>query len=165
MIVRLKNFCKSEKFVKSLKNIAVVFAYVIIAVALMSNFGFADDDDSTSLAGQKDLRTISVPTKDDVPKDNLTTMMWDGFERVQSVMLTFSIPAVVIAVGCGVFIKKFSMGKQDKIELGNKLIRDSIIGFIVINAMPTIAKTIYQFIRDEDKLNSEAMITYFKNFF
>jgi len=134
MIKRLKSFCKNGKFVNNLKNVLVVFSYVIIAIALMSSFSFADEDGFGSDSGKK---------------QDIETTINDGMEKVQSLMFKFSTGAVVIAVGCGVFIKKFSMGKQDKIELGNKLIRDSIIGFIVLNAMPIIATTVQGFLKEE----------------
>lgn len=148
MIKRLKSFCKSENTVNNLKNVLVVFSYVIIAIALMSSFSFAEDGNY---------------------EDGIDQVVSDGMEKVQSLMFKFSTGAVVIAVGCGVFIKKFSMGKQDKIELGNKLIRDSIIGFIVLNAMPIIATTVQSFLKSEgggEAVNQEQasmIIEYFKS--
>lgn len=154
MIKRLKSFCKSENIVNNLKNVLVAFSYVIIAIALMSNFSFADvDGEFADVGGESQLETT----------------IDDGMAKIQGLMFKFSTGAVVIAVGCGVFIKKFSMGKQDKIELGNKLIRDSIIGFIVLNAMPIIATTVQGFLKDEggaEAVNQEQasmIIEYFKS--
>ena len=159
MIKRLKSFCKNGKFVNNLKNVVVAFSYVIIAIALMSSFSFAEDLDPTE--------SQDYDYQDDAIADTVDS----GMAKIQSLMFKFSTGAVVIAVGCGVFIKKFSMGKQDKIELGNKLIRDSIIGFVVLNAMPIIATTVQGFLEGKgggiSGVNSDAeasmIIEYFKS--
>lgn len=49
-----------------------------------------------------------------------------------------STAAAGVGVGTGVFMKKLSMGKQDKIELGNKVTKDSIIGWATLNALGII---------------------------
>ena len=133
MIKDLKAFCKSDRFVHGLKNFVVVCAYVIIIVALVSSFAFAE---ASSSSKKPDLQEA--------------TETW--LTKIQNYMFKISTGAVVIAVGTGVFIKKFSMGKQDKIETGNKLIRDSIIGFVVLNAMPIIARTIQSMTTEEGGL-------------
>jgi hypothetical protein len=49
-----------------------------------------------------------------------------------------STAAAGVGVGTGTFMKKLSFGKQDKIELGNKVIKDSIIGWVVLNGLGLI---------------------------
>lgn len=49
-----------------------------------------------------------------------------------------STAAAGVGVGTGVFMKKLSLGKQDKIELGNKVAKDSIIGWVTLNALGII---------------------------
>jgi len=49
-----------------------------------------------------------------------------------------STAAAGVGVGTGVFMKKLSLGKQDKIELGNKVTKDSIIGWATLNALGLI---------------------------
>ena len=49
-----------------------------------------------------------------------------------------STAAAGVGVGTGVFMKKLSLGKQDKIELGNKVTKDSIIGWATLNALGII---------------------------
>ena len=170
MIKRLKDFCKSEDLVNNLKNVLVVFAYVVIVIALMSRFAFAEVRGSSSY--DRSYKILEVDDDDDDDDDDdgdggdgIEATIDDGMAKIQGLMFKFSTGAVVIAVGCGVFIKKFSMGKQDKIELGNKLIRDSIIGFIVLNAMPIIATTIQNFLKDEGGAEATSIIEqYFRNF-
>jgi hypothetical protein len=49
-----------------------------------------------------------------------------------------STAAAGVGVGTGVFMKKLSLGKQDRIELGNKVVKDSIIGWGTLNAIGII---------------------------
>lgn len=53
-------------------------------------------------------------------------------------MQTASHFAAGIGVATGAFMKKFSMGKPDKIDTGNKLIKDSILGWVMINGLGLI---------------------------
>ena len=116
-----------EKFLKGLKNVAIVSAYAVIAVALMQKMSFAVDQ----VEG-----TINVTSGD------FFKTAGKMLNTIKNGLLSISAAAVTIAVACGVFMKKFSMGKQDKIETGNKLIRDSIIGFVVLNSMTYITSYI-----------------------
>ena len=49
-----------------------------------------------------------------------------------------STAAAGVGVGTGVFMKKLSFGKQEKIELGNKVAKDSVIGWATLNALGII---------------------------
>lgn len=126
----IKKFNKT-KFLKGVKNVAIVSAYAIIAVALIQKMGYA-----------------AVPSQytGDLGADANTLFNRAGaiLNTIKGGLLKISAAAVTIAVACGVFMKKFSMGKQDKIETGNKLIRDSIIGFVVLNSMTYITDYIMQ---------------------
>jgi hypothetical protein len=52
--------------------------------------------------------------------------------------VAMSTAAAGVGVGTGVFMKKLSLGKQDKIELGNRIVKDSIIGWMTLNALGII---------------------------
>lgn len=49
-----------------------------------------------------------------------------------------STAAAGVGVGTGVFMKKLSFGKQDRIEVGNKVVKDSLIGWATLNALGII---------------------------
>lgn len=121
-----------EKVLKCAKNVAIMSAYAIITVALVNKFGYAtsvsDGDASNQLFGRAQYI----------------------LDQVKKGLLGLSAGAVTIAVACGVFMKKFSMGKQDKIEVGNKLIRDSIVGFVVLNSMTYITSFIMTMSKEAD---------------
>ena len=114
-----KNDLKIDKIVRYVKNFLIVLSYVIIAMVFMSEVVLADDPAYSDIFNQADVM----------------------FSYVQGKLFQLSGGAVIIAVGIGIFMKKFSMGKQDKIETGNKIIRDSLVGFLFLNSMPVVVKT------------------------
>lgn len=54
---------------------------------------------------------------------------------VASTIVTISSAAALVGVGTGAFLKKFSLGKPDRIDMGNKLIYNSIWGWVLINGL------------------------------
>lgn len=66
--------------------------------------------------------------------DNAQQLLNDVYGR----LVAFSTAAAGIGVGTGVFMRKFSFGKQHQIELGGKIIKDSIIGWCVLNGLALI---------------------------
>ena len=66
--------------------------------------------------------------------DNASQLLNDVYLK----FVGMSTAAAGVGVGTGVFMKKLSLGKQDKIELGNKVVKDSIIGWITLNALGII---------------------------
>ena len=63
----------------------------------------------------------------------LVTTISSAFEKIEDYILKISTPAAAVAVGSGVFMKKFSFGDEEKIRTANKLIRGSLFsyGFIL----------------------------------
>lgn len=57
----------------------------------------------------------------------------NAFEKIEGYITKISTPAAAVAVGTGVFMKKFSFGDEEKIRTANKLIRGSLFsyGFIL----------------------------------
>lgn len=66
--------------------------------------------------------------------DNAQSLLNDVYAK----FVGFSTAAAGIGVGTGVFMRKFSLGKQHQIELGGKIIKDSIIGWGVLNSVGLI---------------------------
>ncbi len=63
----------------------------------------------------------------------LITTLDSAFEKIESYIMKISTPAAAVAVGTGVFMKKFSFGDEERIRTANKLIRGSLFsyGFIL----------------------------------
>jgi len=66
----------------------------------------------------------------------------DAFEDIESWILKISTPAAAVAVGTGVFMKKFSFGDEEKIRTGKKLIRGSLFSYAFILAIDLILSAI-----------------------
>ena len=69
-----------------------------------------------------------------------------AFETIQSWLVTLSTPAAAVAVGVGVFMKKFSFGDEERIRTAKKLIRGSLFSYGFILAIDLILSTIKSFI-------------------
>ena len=69
-----------------------------------------------------------------------------AFENIEKWLLKIATPAAAVAVGSGVFMKKFSFGDEEKIRTGNKLIKGSLFSYAFILATNLILSTIQSFI-------------------
>ncbi len=65
-----------------------------------------------------------------------------AFEEIESWILKVSTPAAAVAVGSGVFMKKFSFGDEEKIRTGKKLIKGSLFSYAFILAIDLILSAI-----------------------
>jgi len=69
-----------------------------------------------------------------------------AFEDIEKWLLKLSTPAAAVAVGVGVFMKKFSFGDEERIRTGKKLIKGSLFSYAFILATNLILSTIQSFI-------------------
>lgn len=65
-----------------------------------------------------------------------------AFESIESWILKISTPAAAVAVGSGVFMKKFSFGDEEKIRTGKKVIKGSLFSYAFILAIDLILSAI-----------------------
>lgn len=65
-----------------------------------------------------------------------------AFESIEGWILKISTPAAAVAVGTGVFMKKFSFGDEEKIRTGKKLIKGSLFSYAFILAIDLILSAI-----------------------
>ena len=65
-----------------------------------------------------------------------------AFENIKNWILKISTPAAAVAVGTGVFMKKFSFGDEEKIRTGKKLIKGSLFSYAFILAIDLILSAI-----------------------
>ncbi|MBP5427264.1 MAG: hypothetical protein J6Y29_05185 [Clostridiales bacterium] len=120
MIKKIKNISEKIKkktsdkdFMIKLKNIVVLGTYVLFFVALLSE---------TCLAANETIL------------DSFNNMLND----VKKSLLKYSAAAAAIGIATGAFMKKFSFGRQEQIEKGGKLMRNSVIAFVIVHAAPRI---------------------------
>lgn len=77
---------------------------------------------------------------DNTPK--LVSKLDDAFLSIENWLLTLSTPAAAVAVGVGVFMKKFSFGDEERIRISKKLIRGSLFSYAFILAIDLILSAI-----------------------
>ena len=65
-----------------------------------------------------------------------------AFENIKDWLLKIATPAAAVAVGTGVFMKKFSFGDEEKIRTGKKLIKGSLFSYGFILAIDLILSAI-----------------------
>lgn len=72
----------------------------------------------------------------------LVSKINSAFEDIESWLLKLSTPAAAVAVGTGVFMKKFSFGDEDRIRTGKKIIKGSLFSYAFILAIDLILSAI-----------------------
>ena len=72
----------------------------------------------------------------------LVTKINSAFENIESWILKLSTPAAAVAVGTGVFMKKFSFGDEERIRTGKKIIKGSLFSYAFILAIDLILSAI-----------------------
>ena len=72
----------------------------------------------------------------------LITTIKKAFESIESWLLKIATPAAAVAVGTGIFMKKFSFGDEEKIRTGKKLIKGSLFSYAFILAIDLILSAI-----------------------
>lgn len=101
-----------------MKNkLIIIFILALIYILILNTFCFAAD-----------------------PK--LITTIKKAFESIESWLLKISTPAAAVAVGTGIFMKKFSFGDEERIRTGKKLIRGSLFSYAFILAIDLILSAI-----------------------
>ena len=72
----------------------------------------------------------------------LISKMEDAFKNIEEWILKLATPAAAVAVGTGIFIKKFSFGDEERIRTGKKIIRGSLFSYAFILAIDLILAAI-----------------------
>ena len=90
---------------------------------------------SICLIGVLEIKAYSATPK-------LVSKLEDAFEDIEKWIIKLSTPAAAVAVGTGVFMKKFSFGDEEKIRTGKKLIKTSLFSYAFILAIDLILSAI-----------------------
>ena len=72
----------------------------------------------------------------------LVSKLNKAFESISDWLIKLATPAAAVAVGTGVFMKKFSFGDEEKIRIGKKLITGSLFSYGFILAINLILSAI-----------------------
>ncbi len=65
-----------------------------------------------------------------------------AFESIEGWILKIATPAAAVAVGSGIFMKKFSFGDEEKIKTGKKIIKGTLFSYAFILAIDLILSAI-----------------------
>ena len=68
----------------------------------------------------------------------IVSKITSAFESIESWLLKIATPAAAVAVGSGIFMKKFSFGDEEKIRTGKKIIKGSLFSYAFILAIDLI---------------------------
>lgn len=72
----------------------------------------------------------------------LITKLNSAFEKIKSWLISLSTPATAVAVGTGIFMKKFSFGDDERMRTGKKLIRTALFSYGLILILDLLLSTI-----------------------
>ena len=72
----------------------------------------------------------------------LVSTITSAFETIESWLLRISTPAAAVAVGSGVFMKKFSFGDEERIRTGKRVIRGSLFSYAFILSIDLVLSAI-----------------------
>ena len=72
----------------------------------------------------------------------LVNTITSAFETIESWLLRISTPSAAVAVGSGIFMKKFSFGDEERLRTGKKIIRGSLFSYAFILCIDLILSAI-----------------------
>lgn len=108
---------KSLRKFFNINNLFIIIILIIIFIFIFSNFSFAA-----------------------YPK--LITTLNSAFQKIESWLVSLATPAAAVAVAAGVFMKKFSFGDEERMRIGKRLIRTSLISYALILVIDLVLSTI-----------------------
>ena len=65
-----------------------------------------------------------------------------AFEKIKTWLIRLATPAAAVAVGTGLFMRKFSFGDEEKIRTGKNLVKGSLFSYAFILVIDLILSTI-----------------------
>lgn len=72
----------------------------------------------------------------------LVSTITNAFENIEDWLIKIATPAAAVAVGTGIFMRKFSFGDEERIRMGKKIIRGSLFSYAFILAIDLILSAI-----------------------
>ena len=72
----------------------------------------------------------------------LISTIFNAFDKIKSWLIRLATPAAAVAIGTGLFMRKFSFGDEERMRTGKKLIRNSLYSYGFILAIDLILAAI-----------------------
>lgn len=76
----------------------------------------------------------------------LVNTLQNAFESIKGWIIKLSTPVAAVAVGSGLFMKKFSFGDEEKIRTGKKLVKTSLFSYAFILGIDLVLSAIQSLI-------------------
>lgn len=92
------------------------------------------------------LLLLCFQTQNFAATPKLVSKLENAFKNIKSWIMKLATPAAAVAVGTGIFMQKFSLGDEEKIRTGKKIVRTSLISYSFILAIDLILSAIESFI-------------------
>ncbi len=72
----------------------------------------------------------------------IVTRFNNAFIKIEGWLFKLATPAAAVAVGTGIFMKKFSFGDEERIRIAKKIIRGSLFSYAFILTIDLILSAI-----------------------
>ena len=76
----------------------------------------------------------------------LVSTMEKAFENIESWIIKLATPMAAVAVGSGLFMQKFSLGDEEKIRTGKKLVKTALFSYAFVLALDLVLSAIQSLI-------------------
>lgn len=80
----------------------------------------------------------------------IVTTIKKAFESIEGWLIKIATPAAAVAVGTGIFMKKFSFGDEERLRTGKRLIRGSLFSYAFILCIDLILSAIKLLVSAEE---------------
>ena len=88
------------------------------------------------------ITLIAITTNTYAADPKIVTKIKKAFEQIEDWIIKIATPAAAVAVGTGIFMKKFSFGDEERIRTGKKIIRSTLFSYAFILAIDLILSAI-----------------------
>lgn len=72
----------------------------------------------------------------------LVSTLEKAFQSIESWLIKLATPMAAVAVGSGLFMQKFSLGDEEKIRTGKKLVKTALFSYVFILAIDLVLSAI-----------------------
>ena len=72
----------------------------------------------------------------------LISTIFNAFDKIKSWLIRLATPAAAVAIGTGLFMRKFSFGDEEKNNTGKNLVKGSIFSYAFILLLDLILSAV-----------------------
>lgn len=73
-----------------------------------------------------------IPSFSFCAEPKLISKLDSAFSKIEGWLIKLATPAAAVAVGTGLFMKKFSFGDEEKIRTGKKIVKSSLFSYAFV---------------------------------